>query len=136
MLEKLVRDKRSTLICKVITYGCKKFYNIGPKSQQHLNIETNKVSFTRSIFAVIIAVFELTLATKMIVLRFNISVRFEKPWSVQKLQKCLGKSYVQMHLKADNILSCVSWTNFVGKTVWQYCTSITTAFVTLATLHQ
>ncbi len=117
MLEKLVRDKRYSLMGKVVTNGHKKSYNIGPKSQQHFYIETNKVSFTRSIFAVIIAVFELTLATKMIGLRFNIPVRFQKPWSVQKLQKCLGKSDVQMLLKADSILSCISLTNFVGKNI-------------------
>jgi hypothetical protein len=27
-LEKLTRDKRSSLLQKCITYGCKKFYNI------------------------------------------------------------------------------------------------------------
>ncbi len=117
MLEKLVRDKHFSLLWKVVTYDRKKFYNIGPKSEQHFYKETNKVSFTRSIFAVIVAVFELTLATKMIGLRFNIPVRFQKPWSVQKLQKCLGKSDVQMHLKADSILSCISLTNFVGKNI-------------------
>jgi hypothetical protein len=30
MLEKSVRDKRSSLLRKFITYGRKKFYNIGP----------------------------------------------------------------------------------------------------------
>jgi hypothetical protein len=28
-LESLARDKRSSLLCKVVTYGRKKFYNIG-----------------------------------------------------------------------------------------------------------
>ncbi len=28
-LERLSRDKRSSLLWKVVTYGCKKFYNIG-----------------------------------------------------------------------------------------------------------
>jgi hypothetical protein len=66
----------------------------------------------------------------MIVLRFNIPLRFEKPWSVQKLQKCLGKSDVQMHLNADSILSCVSLTNFVGKNIGSI------ALPALAMVHQ
>ncbi len=37
-LEKLARDKRSSLLWKVITYGCKKIYNIGPWSLFYKNI--------------------------------------------------------------------------------------------------
>ncbi len=33
-LERLARDKRSCLLQKLINYGCKKFYNIGPRSHQ------------------------------------------------------------------------------------------------------
>jgi hypothetical protein len=32
MLERLARDKRSSLFKKVVTYGRKKFYNIGHRS--------------------------------------------------------------------------------------------------------
>ncbi len=33
MLERLAREKQSNLLRKFVTYGCKKFYNIGPWSQ-------------------------------------------------------------------------------------------------------
>jgi len=33
MLEKLAEDKRSSLLPKFVTYGRKKFYNIGPWTQ-------------------------------------------------------------------------------------------------------
>jgi hypothetical protein len=33
ILERLARDKHSSLVQKIVTYGCKKFYNIGPRNQ-------------------------------------------------------------------------------------------------------
>jgi len=37
-LERLAKDKRSNLLWKVVTYGRKKFYNIGPRWQFHKHI--------------------------------------------------------------------------------------------------
>jgi hypothetical protein len=34
-LERLVRDKHSSLLRKFVNYGQKKFYNIGPRVQSH-----------------------------------------------------------------------------------------------------
>ena len=34
----LARDKRSSLLWKVVTYGCKKFYNLGTWGQSHEEI--------------------------------------------------------------------------------------------------
>ncbi len=35
ILEKLARDEHSSLLQKIVTYGCKKFYNIGPWGLYH-----------------------------------------------------------------------------------------------------
>jgi hypothetical protein len=39
-LERLARDKHSSVLQKFVTYGCKKFYNIGPLVRVNVGIQT------------------------------------------------------------------------------------------------
>jgi hypothetical protein len=47
-MEKLEKDKHSSLIQKVFNYGRKKFYNIGPWARADEFIETLRVSLKSS----------------------------------------------------------------------------------------
>jgi hypothetical protein len=40
MLERLAREKHSNLLQKFLTYGCKKFYNIGTWCQAYKNFSS------------------------------------------------------------------------------------------------